>query len=267
MINTHRHREQLYTFLNGLDLISKLNPVLNKGNQVGGYKMRFSDGCFVPDNPRMNHDAPWVYIKADPDMRCHLFHHVFFDCLKFVPSRCRDCWKVVVRPRTLLELFDLYELMKSMGVSCKCGTEERLTTSSLYGGYFYCIGKEQGVFRYNEVRDAVDEYLSPETPVILKRYCTEFEIGPGSKGPSDKLPEMTESEKRYEDYVMGYFPQVTEKGHQPDHAIATVMKRWIHYAYRFHKHTGDETYKVFTGGKPLYGPYVTYHDEQAGDNS
>lgn len=261
MINTKRNRNQLYNQLKGFDLLDRLRPILTKG----GYKIRFEDGMFVPENPRMHHDSPWVFIKADPDMRCSLFHNVFFDVLRIIPSRCRDCWKVVARPKTLKDQFELYEVMRSMGVYCKIGIEKRPTTTSLYGAYFYCKGKEEGLYRYQEVRNLVDEYLSPGTPVVLKRYCTEYEIGSGSKGPSDKLPEMTESEKRYEEFVMAHFPETLGKGFQPDHVIAHVMRGWIHYAYKYHKATGDETYLEFTNGKPLYEPYVTYHD--VGDDS
>ena len=259
MINTKRDRKNLYLNLDRLNLIKKLAPLLTPG---GGYHCRIEDGKFVPNSMATATEAPWVYVKAADTARCDIFHRVFFNVCNLIPSYCRECWKVVVRPRTLRELFDLYELQREMGVPCKCGMEKRLTTTSLYGGYFYCRSKEEGLQRYKEVRELVDKNLSPETPVILKRYCTEYEIGKTAQGPSNQLPDMTEDEKWFEEYVLTMFPRVGFGTPQPDHITASVMQDWIHYAYRYHKATGDETYKEFTDGSPLFPPYVTYHEEK-----
>lgn len=258
MINTMRDRKNLYLNLDRLNLIKRLKPLLMPG---GGYHLRIEDGKFYPNMPAMADDAPWVYVKSADDARCDIYHKVFFNILNHVPSYCRECWKVVVKPRTLKELFDLYEYQRESGVPCKCGIERRLTTTSLYGGYFYCRGKAQGLERYEEVRKAVDERLSPETPVILKRYCTEYEIGPKALGPSDKLPELSQEEIEMEKYIVEKFPRVGYGTPQPDYLTASVMMEWIHYAYRYHKATGDETFKEFTNGEELFPPYVTYHQE------
>ena len=146
-----------------------------------------------------------------------------------------------------------------MGVPCKCGTEHRLTTTGLYGGYFYCKGEEEGLARYKEVRTLVNKHLSRNTDVILKRYCTEYEIGVGAKGPSNKLPEMTEEEMWLESYILDRFPPIGFGSPQPDHLAAQVMMDWIHYAYRYSAATGDKTYLEFTSGGPLFKPYATYH--------
>jgi len=254
MINTKTDRKNLYLKLDRLNLIKKIDSLI-KGGQ---YHARVEDGRFVPNGPAMGIDAPWVYVKSDSQCRCDIYHRVFFNVLKMIPSRCRRCYKVVVRPRTVVELFDLYELQREMGVYCKCGVEKRVTTSSLYGGYFYCDSEEQGQRRYKEVRELVSEHLSPETPVILKRYCTEYEVGPDSQGPSDELPELTEEELEFEAYVIHNFPSVGFGTHQPDHVTASVMMEWISHASRY----GDDTYKTFTDGSPLFPPYVTYHDKK-----
>jgi hypothetical protein len=248
MINTKRNRKDLYVNLDKINLIKRLKTVLGPG---GGYHARVEDGKFVPNMPTMATDAPWVYVKVSPGMRCDIYHRILFNILNMVPSRCRECWKVVVRPRTVVELFDLYEFQREMGVPCKCGTEQRETVHGLYGGYFYCRGEKEGQERYQEVRELVNAHLSVETPVILKRYCTEYEIGPNSLGPSDALPDMTDDELWLEEYVIAHFPSVGFGTPQPDHITSHVMMEWVQYAY---KH-GDETFKVFTDGSPLFKPY------------
>lgn len=254
MINTKKDRKNLYVNLSKLDLIKKLEKLL----AGGGYILREEDGRFVPPRTAMGYDVPWVYVKSIEGNRCDLAHKVYAELLDHIPSFCRECYKVVVRPRTLEELFDLLELQVQMGVPCKCGIERRETVKGLYGGYFYCRGVEEGKKRYKEVRKLVNEHLSPETTVLLKRYCTEFEIGEYSKGPSNEYPDATWEDKEMELWVEDLIPRVGHPTEQPDHVRAHVMRKWIHYAYQ----NGDETYKLFTDGSPLFPGYITYHEEE-----
>ena len=92
-----------------------------------GYVMRLGDGRFVPSNAKVGEMPPWVYTQQFKGLRCDINQAVFWEIYKHIPTQCRNCWKVVVRPRTLKELFDLYELQKDMGVPCKCGMEVRDT--------------------------------------------------------------------------------------------------------------------------------------------
>ena len=252
MINTKRDRKNLFVRLSKLDIITKLRPFLNQGH----YHFTV-DGSLVPNVDARQWDAPWVYIKPHPKHRCDIGHYIMWKHFKMIPSWCRSCYKVVVRPRTLVELFDLYELMREMGVPCKCGVEPRQTVQALYGGYFYCQGLEEGRERYKQVRKAVDEQISPEVSVILKRYCTEYEIGPGSRGPSNELPDMTDEEKYVETILMAIMPAGMHGSIQHDHLDAYTMKKWIFWAYRY----GDPTYKEFTDGSDLFPQTVTYHQE------
>ena len=250
MIDTKKDRKNLYLKLSEKDLISKYKSLLEKE----GYKLRVEDGKFVPKNIGSAYDVPWIYVKTDPRARCDIFHKVFHQIDKYVHSYCRNCYKVVVRPRNLVELFDLYEVQRSLDVPCKCGIERRQEVHGLYGGYFYNRGLEMGIERLAQVRELVAENLSTETPVFLKRYCTEFEIGPLSLGRSDEMSDATKDEIEHELKVMSLFPSVGVSTPQSDEQIAHVMMSWIHWAYA----NGDETYKEFTDGNPLFDKYVTY---------
>jgi hypothetical protein len=262
MINTKTDRGNLYLRMSNLDLVTKLQPLLERQ----GYILRTSDSKFYPRNAGMSWDAPWIYVQHDPTLRCDLYHRVFYNLLDHIHSRCRQCWKVVVRPKTVVQLIDLYEFQREMGVPCKCGLERRTTVCGLYGGYFYTRSLEQGRKRYEQVRALVDERLSLDVPVILKRYCTEFELGGQGgikgKGPSDKTPPATEEEMEYERYVEAHFPPVGGGNPMPDHLIATTIRRWIHYAFEH----GDLTYLELTGGEKLTREYVTYHEEDKDGN-
>lgn len=256
-VNTKKNRENLYVSLSQNDWLTKLASLLKPG---GGYFLRLEDAKLVPRLPSIGYESPWIYVQSRPEARCDIYQKVFFGVLKHIHSYCRECWKVVVRPRTVVELFDLYELEREMGVPCKCGMEVRDTVNGLYGGYFYNRGKQEGLERYAQVRSLVDERLSTEVPVILKRYCTEYEIGENALGPSDKTEDVTFEQKEMEQDVESLFPRIGFGTPQPDWMIRKVMRDWIHYAYK----NGDQTYKEFTGGHPLFPPYVTYHNQEVG---
>ena len=243
LLNTKKHRENLYLYLDKLDLITPIKPALKNG------KLKISFPAW---------DSIWIYTHPDFASRCLLYHHVFFEEYKHIHSYCRNCYKVVVKPRNIVEQFNLYEIQREIGCACKCGMEVRHTTNNLWGGYFYNRGLEAGREKYREVRELVNKHLSPETPVILKRYCTEFELGPDGLGPSDKTPDVTPEERQWELEVEAMFPNNNGMGGgQPIPVQAYVMKNWIHYAFEKH----DETYLELTGGVPLMPPYVMYHKD------
>lgn len=234
------------------DLITKLEPLFANG------RFFLRDDGKITQTTRLTHDSPWIHHKTAPNRNCGLYH-VYHEYFKFVHSRCQECWKVVVRPRTLLELYKLMELQKALDLPCKCGIEKRGTVFGLYGGYFYNDSKELGLECYKLVRANVDANLSPDVIVILKRGCTEFEIG-GHGGPSDKW-EVSKDQTEMEAILNDLVYQDVVKLPQPDHVKEAIFRSWIHYAYA----NGDVTYKEFTGGEPLFPAYVTYHEEVEND--
>lgn len=205
---------------------------------------------------------PWIQVRSDKEMNCALWHHIWFIYFEFIPSYCLNCWKVVVRPRTLKELFALYELQEdvAMGRACKCGIEIRDTVPAPYGGYFYNNSLEEGQECYRQVRWAVDHSLSPETSVILKRGCTEFEL----KHPqSNTWPAADSKQLEFEATLNGLFAMPPPFKGQPQYLINHIITKWIEHAYKY----GDETYKLYTGGRPLYPPVVTYHESDPVENN
>ena len=237
------------------DIISRVKQLLI--NQ--GYFLRDSDGK-ISVTRHIAWDTPWHHVYSHPDLNCGLWHKIMFDEIAmklpngpFVPSMCQNCYKVVVRPKTLKQLFALLELQKRLNRPAKCGIETRMSVFGLYGGYFYNLGIDEGKSRYTEVRQAVNEnkYLGPDVDVILKRGCTEYEH---AVGPSDEW-KITEEQKAIEQLVLRWFEADNTQYKQSDAAIAYVHRKWIEHAWSW----GDETVLEFTGGKPLYTPYITYH--------
>lgn len=243
------------------DLITRCKRLL----QNGGYYLR-DDGRMEAQH-RVAWDQPWHHVKHHPMLDCHTWHSILFDIIvaglpkeeKFVPSRCQECYKVVVKPKTLKQLFALLDVQKALGMPCKCGIETRYTVHGLYGGYFYNIGLDAGVECYKKVRKAVDDakFLGTDVTVLLKRACTEYEH---ELGASDKWV-ITARQLEIEGALDMLLAKDDTYRNQSEANLLYIHRKWIEWAYAH----GDPTYSEFTDG-PLYPPYVTYHHLAGGQS-
>ncbi|ACL06232.1 hypothetical protein Dalk_4554 [Desulfatibacillum aliphaticivorans] len=241
------HEKGYYSKLDKNDLVSRLRPLFNMGYTIN------DRGVFERMTKGVAWITPWHHVKSAHNKRCNLDHHIIFDHFGFIPSRCMECWKVVVNPRTVKELFLLLEVEKGLGLASKCGIEVRDYTHALYGGYFYGNSVEEGRNIYEIVRAAVNEHISPEIPVVLKRGCTEFEMKFWPSVSWFITDENREMETYIEDRVED--PKRVLQG-QPDHLLDHIHRKWIKWAFAH----GDSTYKEFTNGEPLYPETVKYHE-------
>lgn len=255
------NRRMYYQELGHADIIGRVKALL----QQQGFFLRDEDGKITAEL-HQDWSTPWHHNHCDPvndKTDCFLWHKVMFDTIGgFVPSGCQQCFKVVIKPRTLRQLFALLELQTEFVHPCKCGIEIRPAVHGLYGGYWYNHGLEEGLACYRMVKQlvAANPDLSPllnegdqagvPTRLLLKRACTEFEH---AMGRSD-LWEVTPQQLEIEALVNRYFARKTALP-QGKHVITYLHRQWIEWAYAH----GDETYKDFTGGIPLHAPYVTYH--------
>jgi hypothetical protein len=208
--------------------------------------------------PAIDPTLPWIQVNVNPDLHCQMYLGMV-NAYGFIPQKCLDCWKIVVAPRTFHELMQLLDLQESMvkenpNCWCKCGVEERDTVPRNFGGYFYTRSLEQGLVRKKTVREKVSEAISPEVPVILKRYCTEYEL---RFGPSDEYVRpkgADEIEKQFWENVQ----LTTESVPQPEFVRKNIIHQWMIFAHG----RGDPTVKDYNMGQPLFPPYVTYHDKE-----
>ena len=250
----------LYGKLKGTNLIRLLRHLL----KAGALKVREGDGKFTADF-QITWDAPWNYAKVDKRMNCFLWKDITFHSIiekqlpreyQWVPFACQDCYKVVVRPKTVKQLFALERLQLRLNRPSKCGTEERETVFGNYGGYFYNRGKAEGLECYRQVREEIDKdpELGPDVKVILKRGCTEYEL---ALGRSDQWKPPTPDQLSFEFNLHQNFATDRPLQLQPDIVKDEIHQRWLEYAYKI----GDETVLEFNDGKPFYPDYITYHQE------
>jgi hypothetical protein len=245
--------KNFYKNLVAHDVITLMRPLL----QQAGFRLRDVDGKIEPTYTTITWDTPWVHIRHNPWMDCYLWHKIIFDVVQkmsgqaWPPSDCQSCFKVVVRPKTIVQLFALYDLECSLNLPSKCGIETRDKVHGLYGGYFYNRGLTSGLTCYQLIRKTVDEWpgLGPDVKVILKRACTEYEH---ECGPSDKWT-ITQDQLYIEGLIKALVVSDNALRRQPEHLVYNVQRKWIEWAYAH----GDATYQEYHDG-PLVPDYVTY---------
>jgi len=232
-----------------------------QARKVNGWEFRPGDMKLEVKNPAPI-NAPWHYIKSTKG-DCFKWMGLVFNILssrskiQFVPSYCMNCYKVVVRPKTLKQLFALENLQKRLNLPSKCGIEIRDYVPALYGGYFYNRGVEEGRKCYKIVREAVDKdkVLGKDVDVYLKRSCTEMEQ---KFGDSDKWVEPSEKQMEMEETLLSMIAYDPNGQGQPPHFVAHVHKWWIEWAFQH----GDMTYLEYTAGLPIQPLAKTYHEEE-----
>jgi hypothetical protein len=253
MIGDNKGGEQMtqlesnYWKLQKLDIIEPILPLLNAKELIVG-----TDNLIRSPQNALSYNDPWIHIITTGGRRCYQWNRILFHCYGMLPLGCTKCWKVVVRPKTLADLFVMHELMVQMNRESKLGTELRPHVHGLYGCYFYNNSIEQGQESYHSVRKAVDKFLGKDTGVLLKRGCTEMEH---KFGPSNQWT-LTEQDVARQEYILSAFADPGQY-EQSEMVKLHVARRWIEYACM----NGDETYLRFTGGKPMYPEYVKYHEE------
>ena len=101
-----------------------------------------------------------------------------FKKFSVIPQYCFDCYKVLIEPRTVNELFKLLMLFDKMALPLdntrKCMVEARPDCSGTYKGFIYCRGMEEGKEVRTLVRNLISEEISPDVSVTLKRGCSEY---------------------------------------------------------------------------------------------
>lgn len=241
-----------YDELTQNDIIGKLLPLFINGTLSILVDGRIVQTAAARSGSFLAWNSPWIHRNITGSRNCDLWH-LTFGVLGFVPQQCRDCWKVVVTPLTLRQLFALerYQLMNTRG--CKCGIEARDYTRKYYGGYWYNRTKEEGEEAFARLKADMKLIGLGDCPIILKRYCTEMERAFGPTKTYSKPPDQDHWERMLKAHVV---ISCTPTSGQPEFLKRHIRRRWIEFAWRH----GDKTVYDYTGGKDIYAPVDTYHE-------
>lgn len=213
-------------------------------------------------------ERPWLNAAHCPYRDCALWHDFYFKYYKIVPNGCRNCWKIVLHPKNLVDLFKVYDLQKKMATPSKCGIEKRGYSGRMgrYAAFWYCpidCGLQGARDHFEMVKKKVDHLFGMhEHNLFLKRGCTEMEnfTLQNRLGGSDEWDRHAESFDKVEKMLEQIFiPSNTIELHKdktPWFIDNYVKRRWIEWAFEHN----DQTYLKYTGEKPLMHTHVKYND-------
>jgi hypothetical protein len=173
-----------------------------------------------------------------------------------VPIGCRNCYKIKVASGSLRQLMKMKDIAEASGYTTKSGSEvDNPTNSQLYNTYLYFDGLDQARRAYPGIRESIDRdpALGGGVVMTIKRGCSNYErkCGPSDQYAFDPNLEAVES------YLLSRFAKRAPRDASSQVVDALRVLRMVETAFRI----GDETYKDFTDGQPLYPPLVSYSPE------
>lgn len=184
-------------------------------------------------------------------------HMAIFKRFNIIPKYCFDCYKVVVEPRTVVELFKLMVVFERMRLpndnTRKCLVEGRPEVDGTYKGIIYCRGEREGVSLLELTREKVRAEISGEVPVFLKRGCSEYGLSYPEFARTDPDTNKMEYKPEWEEYeARGDRELDIDTNHPPVDTYNTpayslqdakVMLAWLRYAATI----GDSSYLKISG--------------------
>lgn len=148
----------------------------------------------------VNLHRPWTFSTMCPDRKCGKWLSLYYEFYKILPPPCKQCWKVVYAPASVVELIEFQKFQEELKLPGKCGTEQRDYTSGL-GGYrafwyapFY-DGLKGGRKHFERIKSALikkfgEDYILKREEAgrfYLKRGCTELEKDFGMSDTWDQI--------------------------------------------------------------------------------
>ncbi len=233
----------------------KVRELLSEGFMIG------SSGRLEPIRPKGTVGSPWAFTNFDARRKfCSHWNHVYCSKFDLIPRFCRfNCWKTVVYPRCVSELLQLADILRSLNLPSKCGSDLREYTYAAWGGYIYGDTLEQGREYYAQIREVVDKVMSPDVRIILKRGCTEME----RLRPSNEWDDYTEDEKALEFQLDDLFHFAEIDFTQAAWNIRDVKEGWILRAISIGDPSVEQALADYSHGTKLADlivQSVTYHE-------
>ena len=191
------------------------------------------DGIVKPEPTRelTVENNPWVFFGKAKGMPCFIRHALYFNAFGMIQEYCvNSCWKTVIRPYTLSDLFKVNDYLEETNITSKCGLDTRTFSEGLYLGVIYSETHEDG-----KEKEAESQKIFPELEVFTKKGCTEFENRMSSKywNVTDQQIELEENLRKRVDHSW------PEHFKQPDWLVDKTKTYWTQMAYM----VGDKTWK------------------------
>jgi len=173
-----------------LNSITKTNSLLKKNNFIFNEKKQITDeqivGYFNTANNivlknlnETEYNFTEIFRKNTTNLNCKR-HFEVFNKFNIIPEFCFSCYKVQVEPRNLIDLIKLYIVFDKLNLnknnSRKSFIEVRPNIGGAYKGLIYCTGLEEAEKIENLINPIIKTAINNETPISIKRGCSEFAI-------------------------------------------------------------------------------------------
>ncbi len=218
----------------------------------GRYRLNLDDAV----SGLLSSDTPTLATQGTFSAPCHFLNAALFTIVygeAQVPYGCRACYKIWVRPATLRALFALKDVLDATPYSSKIKVEALNPVSpNVYLGIVYGGDLDETRAAYDVLRAAITAApgLGADVPMEIRRGCQNYER---LCGPSDGYtfdPALGSVEAALAEHFVEAPPSPRPKTQRD----AAARLRMVQIAHQL----GDETYKDFTGGKPLSIAPVLY---------
>ena len=173
-----------------LNSITKTNSLLKKNIFIFDKKKQITDDQIVSYFSAANnivlknlneteYDFTEIFRKNTINLNCKR-HFEVFNKFNIIPEFCFSCYKVQVEPKNLIDLIKLYIVFDKLNLnknnSRKSFVEVRPNIGGAYKGLIYCTGLEEAEKIENLITPIIKTTINNETPISIKRGCSEFAI-------------------------------------------------------------------------------------------
>ena len=213
-------------------------------------------------NIRLGTHLSQVYRRNSIDLNCKR-HKVIFNKFNIIPKFCFGCYKVQVEPRSILELikllvvFDQIKLDKNN--TRKCMIEMRKEVSGFYKGLIYCTGLEEAYQIANYLEKILEEKISSELCVMIKRGCSEYPVSfPDYKEINKSGPQLMNYNENWKSVEKNHDSLSPMKSNKIIPTLSginfhdiLIIQNWIDYA----KGIGDTSLNLL-GKTKVFSPKI-----------
>ncbi len=184
-------------------------------------------------------------------------HMALFNIFNIIPKYCFNCYKVIIEPRNVIELFKIMMIFEKHTFpddnTRKCLVEGRPKVAGTYKAIVYCRSIEKGKEIIKILQQVLSAEVSNNISVALKRGCSEYAIlyPAYAKIEQGVVPmEYKDEWKEYEDRadksaVVNKTPNAKDTHNRPTYVLDDykVMLTWLKYAATI----GDNSYLKISG--------------------
>lgn len=227
----------------------RFNKKIEKLIERGEFKIGPS-GRLIAGNPQGAKNIPWIFLNLNTRHKfCGIWNSIYCGRFHLIPSPCRfGCWKVVIKPKTLKELFVVYEVLKSLDLPSKCGMDLRDYTYGAWAGFIYADTLPEGRRYYQAIRELISDDIS----IILKRGCTEME----RLKPSLLWDNFSQDDLFKEQQLNDVFEFSEMHFTQGEWLKARIKERWIRHAIAIGDTTAEEMAVMLTKNPEIWNHLV-----------